>query len=113
MSSEVNIDLLRQFCALGVDNPISFLIYIRATNNKEISEPIEVDIDLNFLDDQDDGGLVSRKERVKALKQLEKAGFVEVLHSSNWKHRKLLVHPKQKVIDEREQAKKERNRNAT
>ena len=119
-AKKVDINQLRKFCALGVDNPISFLIYIRATNNEKISEPIEVDIDLNSLDDEDDGGLVSREERVQALEELEKAGFVEVLQSSNWQHRKLLVHPMQKVIDERKKAKKdrkkarkERKRNAT
>ena len=112
MSSEVDMSQLPMFLALGLNNPLCFLIYIRATNNVEISESIQVDIDLSSLI-EGDNGIITRKERVKALKQLEKAGFVEVLHSSNWKHRKLLVHPMQKVIDEREKARKERNRNAT
>ena len=108
-----------RFLALGLDDPLCFLIYIRATKNVEISESIQVDIDLSSLIDGDNG-IITRKERVKALKQLEKAGFVEVLHSSNWKHRKLLVQSMQKVIDERKKAKKdrkkarkERKRNAT
>ncbi len=120
MSSEINANQLRQFCALGVDNPISFLIYLRITNNEKLAEPIEVDIDLNSLDDKDDGGLVSQEERVKALEELEKAGFVEILQSTSWQHRKLLVYPMKKVIDERKKAKKERqkarkgrNKNAT
>ena len=112
MSSEVNISQLPTFCALGLKDPLSFLIYIKATKNVEISEPIEVDIDLSSLI-EDDKVLITRKDRVKALKQLEKTGVVEILHSSNWKHRKLLVHPMQKVIDEREKARKERKRNAT
>ena len=112
MPSEVDISQLITFSALGLDDPLCFLIYIRATKNVEISESIQVDIDLSSLIEEDNG-IINRKERVKALKQLEKVGFVEVLHSSNWKHRKLLVHPMQKVIDEREKAKKERKTNAT
>ena len=99
MPTEVDISQLPMFCALGVEDPLSFLIYIKATKNVEISEPMEVDIDLSLL--IEDYGTITRKDRVKALKQLEKTGVVEILHSSNWKHRKLLIHPVKKVLEEK------------
>ena len=95
--SEVDISQLTICSALGLEDPLSFLIYIKATKNVELSESMEVDIDLSALM-AEDSVIITRKERVKALKQLEKAGVVEILHSSNWKQRKLLVHPIQKVL---------------
>ena len=117
---KVDISQLPIFSGLGLENLVCFLIYVSATNNQKISESIEVDIDINQLDETDNDGLVSKEERIQALEQLKEAGVVEVLHSSSWNHHKLLVHPVQKIFQERKKAKKnrkkarkERKRNAT
>ncbi len=83
---------------LGLFHPFGLLTYLTYADD---SKSIEVDIDLSLIDPYSQIAKFKRKEKLAAFKKIEKAGLLEILQSSNWKHHKVLIHPVEKVLEER------------
>lgn len=81
---------------IGIRKTVEWIIY---QNYADQSKTIEIDIDLNDIFVHFTS--VSRKEFVSDFKRVCSLGLIEILHSSNWKHHRVLVHPVAKVLKQK------------
>lgn len=94
--TDFTYDDLFQMADVGIETSLEHFIYITyAYREKTIEGNIDISEPFMHLSNY------TRKQFVTAFKNLCKLGLIEVLHSSNWKHHHVLIHPVKKVLEEK------------
>jgi hypothetical protein len=90
---EIDEETWFSFLDLKLYDSLGSLVYLTFAN---LDTSIEGYIDLSVI--QSDLPNKTRKEIVSAFNKVVKCGLIEVLHSENWKHRKVIIHPIKKIL---------------